>query len=436
MQPSRALRSSLGLTAVFALALMPSLGCKKDGGAGASGSAPSASGSASAIPSGSASAAPSGSAAADASGAASGNGVGELLPVASKPDCQAQPSELATYLQRGEIAIASRDNGVSTSWMVQAPGKQDAQVAFAGYDGQAKQVARIRGIGSAREHAPQVFSTAGEWTVTWFDSDGLAFTRPTWDKSVAPPLEHLPAVGKSLAEDVALAATPSGSLVAAAPFGAERNQLGLFLFAPVEAGAPSVQALGVSKHAVKPRRPAIAADESGYYAGWLGEGDVLTVSHFDMKGKESDPTVLAPGGPKRESLSLIPTASGALAVWVEDGSLIARPLSKQAQPNGGAVVVAKGARWPKVAPLREGALVVWVGKEGKADGQLYSVKLGLNGAPSEKGLLISDDGHFVKDPPAVAVTGGKAAFAWTEVMSSTVSTKRALLRTVEVACLP
>src|SRR5688572_21232164 len=111
MVPSRALRSSLGLTVVLALALPAVSGCKQDSGKGASGSAPSASGSASASPSGSASAAaaPSGSAAAGAPGAPSGNGVGELSPLASKADCQAQSSELATYLQRGEIAIASRD---------------------------------------------------------------------------------------------------------------------------------------------------------------------------------------------------------------------------------------------------------------------------------------------------------------------------------------
>lgn len=360
----------------------------------------------------------------------------ELSPLSAKADCQAQTSELATYLQRGEIAMAARDSGVSATWMIQAPGKTDAQIAFGGYDGQAKQAARVRGIGSARDHMPRVFSTGSQWTVSWFDADGLAFARPAWDKISPPTLEHLRAVSRDLAEDVALASTPAGSLVAVAPFGAERTQLGLFLFAPTDPAAPAVQALGVSRHTVKPHRPAVAADEDGYYVGWLGGEDAIKVSHFDIKGREADMFVIAPAGTKRHDLSLIALPSGAIALWIEGDMIVARALGKSAGPLGPPKVVAKGARFIAATSLAAGALVAWIGKEGKADGQLAAVKLSADASPSSKGLILTDEGHAVKDPPAVAVTGARAAFAWTEVMSATVSTKRALLRTVEVACLP
>lgn len=451
LEPSTVLRRARGLAAAIALLLPLFAGCKQEGGgakpagsasASASSSAaattpttaPSTSASASASPS----AQPSGAAVDPASdAAATGAGVADLAPVGAKPECQLQTTELATYLQRGEVAIAARDSGVSVSWLVQPPNKPDAQVAFGGYDWQTKPTARVRGVGSARERAPRVFWAGGAWTVTWFDADGLAFTRPAWEKMAAPTPEHLRAVNKEVADDIALAATPAGALVAVAPFGPERGQLGLFLFAPTDPAARPVDALGMSRHAAgKPRRPAVAADAEGYYVAWLGDGDVINVSHFDLKGKEADVAALAAPGPKRESLSLTATASGATAVWIEDGAVVVRALTKLARPSGPPMIVAKSARHPAVSPLGDGALIVWVGAEGKSEGQVFAAKVGADGAPSAKGLVLTDEGRVAKDPPALAVLGGRAAFAWSEVMSATVSTKRALLRTIEVACIP
>ena len=112
----------------------------------------------------------------------------------------------------------------------------------------------------------------------------LAFARPGWDAQTAPKIEHLSAVGRELSENIGLSATPSGALVAVAPFGPERGQLGLFQFAPVEAEASGVKAVGVTHHAKNPVRPAIAAGESGYYLAWHEEGERLMTSHFDVAG--------------------------------------------------------------------------------------------------------------------------------------------------------
>jgi hypothetical protein len=414
-------------------------GCKGDGGS-SSGPASSASAPSSASP------APSGSAPANAGSAAAappetyapqGAGVEEIVPVASVAECQPKEVELGSYLQRGEISIAARDGAIAASWMVQLPNKQDAQIAFGGYDGQAKQTARVRGIGTSREHAPQVFATGSEFTVTWFDSDGLAHTKPTWELGAARPTEHLGAFKKEIAGNVGLASTPAGSLVAVAPFGLDQGQLSLFLFAPTDPAAPPVRALAVSRRAKKPSRPSVSADAAGFTVAWLEEDASLFVARFDLEGKEAEGAKLvAPGGTDRQAVSLVPAGTGTLALWAEGDSIVARPLDVRAQPSGPARVVAKGAKWPKAAALGDGALVCWVGQGGPKEGRLQAVRLKGDGSPSSKGLEFVGEGRAVKDPPACAVAGGRAALAWMEVMSATVSTKRALLRTIEASCLP
>lgn len=407
------------------------LGCKRGGG-GAPEPAKSASGAPSATAPASA-----GSAAAPPSGTPEGSGVEEIAAQSSIAECQPKEVELGSYLQRGEIAIAARDGAIAASWMVQLPNKPDAQIAFGGYDGQGKQIGRVRGIGTSREHAPQVFSTGSEWTVTWFDSDGLAYTRPAMDMSTPPTLRHLGAFRKEIAGDVGLAGTPAGSLVAVAPFGVDQGQLSLFLFAPTDPAAQQVQALAVSRRAKKPSRPAVVADAAGYTVTWVEEDASLLASRFDLEGKEVEgASVVAPGGTERQGVALVPAGPGSLAIWAEGDTVVARPLDAKAQPSGPPRVVVKGAKWPKAAPLGEGAMVCWVGQGGPKEGRLHVVRLKGDGTPSGKGLEVVGEGRAVKDPPACAVAGGRAALAWMEVMSATVSTKRALLRTIEASCLP
>lgn len=409
------------------------VGCKRDGGG-----SPTAASSASAGP---VSSAPASAASAVAPPpdpvAPQGSGVEEIAPQSSVAECQPKEVELGSYLQRGEIAIAARDGAIATSWMVQLPNKPDAQIAFGGYDGQAKQIGRVRGIGTSREHAPQVFSTGSEWTVTWFDSDGLAYTRPAMDMSSPPTLQHLGAFRKEIAGNVGIAATPAGSLVAVAPFGVDEGQLSLFLFAPTDPAAQQVQALAVSRRAKKPSRPSVSADAAGYTVTWLEEDASLFAARFDLEGKEVEGAYLvAPGGTERQGVSLVAAGSGTLAVWAEGDTVVARPLDNKAQPSGPPRVVVKGAKWPKAAPLGDGALVCWVVQGGPKEGRLHVARLKGDGSPSGKGLEIVGEGHSVKDAPACAVAGGRAALAWMEVMSATVSTKRALLRTIEASCVP
>jgi hypothetical protein len=426
---SAAERIALGLLLGALLA-----GCKGDGGG-----SPGAASSASAAPTGSAPATAGSAVAAPPPEAdvPQGAGVVETVAQGGVAECQPKEVELGSYLQRGEIAIAARDGAIATSWMVQLPNKPDAQIAFGGYDGQAKQVARIRGIGTSREHPPQVFSTGTEWTVTWFDNDGLVYTRPAWDMSTPQTLQHLGAFKKEFAGDVGIAATPAGSLVAVAPFGIDQGQLSLFLFAPTDATAPPVRALAVSRRAKKPSRPMVSADAAGYTVAWLEEDASLFAARFDLEGKEAEGAkLIAPGGTDRQAVSLVAAGSGTIAVWAEKDTVVARPLDARAQPSGPPRVVVKGAKWPRAAPLGDGALVCWVGQGGPKEGRFQVARLKADGSPSSKGLEIIGEGRSLKDPPACAVAGSRAALAWMEVMSATVSTKRALLRTIEASCIP
>lgn len=412
------------------------LGCKGDGGTSSSG-ASSAAVTGSAAPAGSAPAS-AGSAVASPpeTGGPQGAGVTELVAQSGVAECQPKEVELGSYLQRGEIAIAARDGAIATSWMVQLPNKPDAQIAFGGYDGQAKQIARVRGIGTSRDQAPLVFSTGTEWTVTWFDSKGLVYTRPSWDMSAAHTTEDLSTVGKEPA-NVGLASTPAGSLVAVVPFGPDGAQLGVFLFAPTDKAAPPVRALGVSRRPKKPSRPSVSADATGYTVTWFEEDGGLYAARFDLEGKEVESgKLVAPGGTERIAVSLVPAGSGTLAIWAEGDTVVARALDGQAAPSGPPQVVVKGAKWPKAASLGDAALVCWVAQGGPKEGRLQAVRVKADASPSAKGLEIVGEGRSVKDPPACAVAGSRAALAWMEVMSATVSTKRALLRTIEASCIP
>ncbi len=93
---------------------------------------------------------------------------------ADKAGCALQTADIATYLQRGELAMAAQKAEVAVSYLIQLHGNE-AQIGFAGYDALAKRVARDRGIGTATDHAPSIFANNGGWIVTWLDEDGLAY---------------------------------------------------------------------------------------------------------------------------------------------------------------------------------------------------------------------------------------------------------------------
>ena len=396
--------------------------------AGSGAPAASAGGSASAVPGGE-------------QAAPRGAGVAAFTPLAEVAACKAKTGELASYLQRSGIGLAGRagDGTFAAVWLVELQNNPDAQIAFAGFDGEARQVARARSIASTREEGLRILESGGQWAVTWVGAEGLTYAQPRWETGLPSGIQRLAAVGKEISENVAISASPGGSLVAAAPFGPARDQLGVFLFAPSNPSMPAVKAVGVTHHAKLPRHPAVAADAGGYFIGWAEEDGSLHASRFDLTGKEGDAHRIAPAAaavPERDRLALIATeGAGALAVWSEGETLIARALDATARPSAASWIIGKGRGWA-IAPSGKGALVVWLGNDGKADGQVLLARLSADGAPSEKALRVSDGAIAVKDPPAIAVAGGRVGVAWTEVMSAGVSTKRAVLRALDVTCVP
>src|SRR5262249_48650051 len=127
--------------------------------------------------------------------------------------------------------------------------------------------------------------------------------------------------------------------------------------------------------------------------------------------------------------------SGALALWMENSDIVARPLDKSARPSGPPHLVARG-KWATAVGTGDGAIVTWVAHDGRADDQLVAAHVGVDGAPMGKGLSITDGTSAVKDPPSVAVTEGRVGFGWAEPMGATIASKRAVLRTVLRTCLP
>ncbi len=398
--------------------------------------APSASAAPSAAaPALSASAASSAAAAPPAPVEPQGTGVGGFIPAAQTDTCKSSTSQVADYLQRGEVSLAGHDGSYAAGWLIKLPGKQGAQLAFAGFSLDAKQVARARGVGMSNEMAPRLFASGPGWTLVFFDSEGLAYCRPRWETAPMPTTEHLSAVGSADAEHVSTAGTPSGAIIAVAPFGADKSQFGMFLFAPVQPDAPSVQALGATHHAKKPRWPAVIADERGYTLAWHEEGDQIVASRFDLKGRElGEAVTVAAAGEGRGRVVLAATAKGAIALWSEGDKLIARALDGDAHPGPEAWVVGYG-KTPVLTPLGEGALAVFSGQDGTASSQVLAVKLGANAAPSAKGIRVTETGPAKDQPSAIAV-GSRVGFMWTEPMSQGVGTKRALLRSIDAACIP
>jgi hypothetical protein len=209
----------------------------------------------------------------------------------------------------------------------------------------------------------------------------------------------------------------------------------MFLLAPIEAGAPSVQALGATHHAKKPRWPAVIADERGYTLAWHEEGDQIVVSRFDSKGSElGEAVTLADAAEGRGRVVLTATTKGAVALWSEGDKLFARALDGEAHPAPETWIVGYG-KMPSLASFGDGALAVFAGQDGTASNQVLAVKLGANGSPTAKGIRVTDAGP-VKDQPAAVVVGSRVGFLWTEPMTQGVGTKRALLRTIEAGCIP
>ncbi len=346
--------------------------------------------------------------------------------------CAAARFDIAQNLLRGELTLAGRagkgDGEIAASWLIQLQNK--AQIGFAGFDGDAKRIARDRGIGNAREHAPRLFTPGDVWTVVWFDAEGLAFARPVWEAQPAPSIEHLSPLKDVNPADVAFASTPSGALVVASPFATKGDQLSLFVFASTTEGQkPS--ALGRTKSGKKPRNPAVAADNAGYTVAWLEEDGHIEAARFDAEGNLQGGATAVAKPAERAALTAATVQGGTVVSWVEGESVYVRTLGPDGRPASPVFLVGKG-KYPVIQSAGVDAILGYVGQvDGGAD-QMLAVRVGAAG-PSTAALRLSDG--KVMDPPAIAVAGPKLAFVWTEVMNATMSAKRAVLKTVLATCL-
>jgi hypothetical protein len=129
-------------------------------------------------------------------------------------------------------------------------------------------------------------------------------------------------------------------------------------------------------------------------------------------------------------LQLVTTSAGSVAFWLEGGSIFARGLNKEGCPATPAYAVGKG-KWLDVDSAGKGAAAAWVDKKDR----LVAVRVEPDGKPAGEGLVVTSN-LPVLDPPSIATAGKRLAFAWTEAMSEQKNTKRIVLRTLELGCLP
>ena len=359
--------------------------------------------------------------------------VSEFASARSSKLCKAQTAEIAAYQKEGTLALGAHKGGIGASWLVQLAGKREKQIAFSSFDLEAKQAARPRGVGLAGEGTARVFGSGAGFTVTWFDSKGLAYARPLTEPIPAPEIGHLSMFGPEVAGDVALSSSDAGSVVAAAPYGAEKNQLGLFQFSPADESAPPVTALGVTHHTLAPSRPAVASSADTTLVAWSEADGRIAASRFDAKGKETDAACLvAPASSeKREHLALAAMGSGAVALWMEGAVIRARALDGSGCPTSAAWKIGEG-RWATITAAGDTPVVAWL----TSDGRVLAAKLGPNAAPPTKGLDVAEGSVGIKDPPALAAASGRVAFGWAEAMGPVVSSRRLVLRVIDGACLP
>lgn len=365
-----------------------------------------------------------------------GSGYQDVILATDKASgCRDEEAVIAQYLMRGELAIAGRTANdqpqFAVSWLIKLP--DHSQIGFAGYGDDAKRIARTRSVGSSRENAPHIYATGDQWTIAWFDDEGLAYARPTWDILPKPTIEHLGAAKVIDPEQIALSDAAGGSLVVASHIGTKGDQLSIFLFSP-NAGIPP-RAIGMTKFAKTPRAPAVAADEAGYTLAWLEPDGRIVASRIDLQGEEvgTGAVVADPAG-KREELHLTRVKDGTLLTWVEGSRILVRKLDPSSRPAGPIHVIGSG-KHPVLVTAGDDALAAFLAKVGEHEDQLVAVRIGSDATVSSTAVRFSTGPNPVLDPPAVAVGGTRVAAAWTEVMSKTIQTKRASLRLIDASCL-
>jgi hypothetical protein len=421
----------MSLRMVATLLALPALlvGCK---GKESNGAAPvltaSTLPSASAAPRASASTAPSASASAPAAGPPTGPGVTTWRPLEETKECNTKARDLEPNLAFGGIGIAARGKEFGVAWHYVSGKKGEGLIAFSGYDGLTRTVAVAHGLGKGTPFAPQVFPRKDVWLVTWFDAQGLLYSKPTW-AATQPSTERLNAITADEAGQTGLIAT-KGALLGAASLGpGKHEQIGLFVFAPEDEAADPVKAIGSTKHAVAPEHPAVTEVEGGWILAWddeltAGSPRSVVVARLDAPGKELDYAAVSTPARTGTRPAIVTVEGGALVAWVEqDGSesvVVTRKLDARGRPSGPAYRIDRGAM-PTLTAVKDGAVLGMLRPGGEsAVAQVAATRITTTGAPAAHGVLVSE---LTKGKGAVAEPAGVAysadedriAFVWTYV---------------------
>lgn len=350
-----------------------------------------------------------------------GAGATAFTPV-EDPKCALASAEVAQYLSRGEIALATSATEIGMAWLVQQ--RDDAKIGVGAYDPMAKRVMRDRSVADTKV-GPRLYAGKDDWIVAWIDADGLSFARTNKEPANRYDVGKFSMMKEVPLDDLAIAPTPDGAFVAASPFATGGKQLTVFTFSS-DPTATTKQSVGMTRSGTAPHRPVVAADADGFLLVW-SEAEGARSVRLDTAGKSKGgaTTLLGPGA--RTEMALLPTASGFYLLWVEGTSIAAASLTKDGTVASAPVKIGEG-KWPRGALSGEDLVVGWV-----AEGEKLVAAKWTAGAPGPTaGVKVSD---AVKDPPGVGVVGKRVAAFGTEPIPA-VATKKAVLRTFDVGCLP
>ncbi len=320
--------------------------------------------------------------------------------------CQSRSKDLDPGLASGLIAVAGRGKELAVAWFYNNKVKGEGLVAFSGYDAQLRPLGQPHGLGKGLLARATIVPRKDAWLALWFDAEGLAYSRATWAATL-PSVEHLRAVTADVAPHTAIVRGRSGHLVAVAPLAlGETAQLGLFTFAP-EGDDEPMRALGATHHARHPEHSALVETEDGYLVAWE-DGDPgargVMFTRFDAAGKElGDGVPLSTPGVAASAPALIDTPRGALAAWVEGGTIVARALDAKGVAVGPARRVAPGER-PLLVRTERGAALVFLHKRGDVPPHAAAIHVAEDGALPAWGVVLSDAKGKVAlaEPPAAA----------------------------------
>lgn len=353
--------------------------------------------------------------------APAGPGATAFTPV-EDAKCAVATAEVAQYLSRGEISLATSATEIGMAWLVQQ--RDDAKIGVGAYDPMAKRVMRDRSVADTKV-GPRLYAGKDDWIVAWIDEEGMSFARTTKEPANHYDVGKFSMMKDVPIEDLAIAPTPDGSFVAASPFATGGKQLTVFTFSSLPT-ATTKQSVGMTRSGTAPHKPVVAADADGFLLVW-SEAEGARSVRLDAAGKSKGgaTTLLGPGA--RTEMALLSTSSGFYLLWAEGTVIAAAALTKDGTIASAPVKIGDG-KWARGATSGDDLVVGWV-----AEGEKLVVAKWTAGGPGPAAGVKASDA--VKDPPGIGVVGKRVAAFGTEPIPA-VATKKAVLRTFDVGCLP